>query len=307
MTLIIVFGISTVTGLLATWPLVRRITRLTKAMKEASEDHPRVNLESQSRDEIGVMARSFNQLGDRVARNFAKVARRDEVLRAHVANTSHDLAIPLTVIQHRLRRALDRVSSQAEYHGDVMAALEESAYMSSLVRNLNVSTKLEAKDIYFEPTRLDLQDLLRRVESRFFALAKMKEVEFNLATLDDPIWIDADPVLVEQALSNVVQNAVQYAPKNGHVALVVRMRQSGFLVDVLDDGPGIPPSKIDDMLSAGVRDQAVRGRNPEGLGLGLAITRQVCELHHWTLLLQNGDEGGLVVSIAGPLHAADEP
>lgn len=301
MTLAIVLGISTVTGLLIAIPIVRRISRLTAAMNSASEEHPQVSCEVDVKDELGDMARSFNELGDRVQRNIASLQRRDEVLRSHVANTSHDLAIPLTVLQHRLKRGLDLVPEDSEAKSDLAAALEESAYMASLVRNLNVSTKLEAHDLYFEPVSLDLQEILRRVESRFISLAKMKEVEFNLATLDAPIAVRADPVLVEQAISNVVQNAVQYAPRQGHVALVVHLREEGFEVRVIDDGPGIPEAVIDKMLRAGARDLNVRGRNPEGLGLGLSITRQVCELHGWTLSLRNrSPEDGLEVTLRGP-------
>lgn len=301
MTLAIVLGISTVTGLLIAIPLVRRISRLTAAMNDASETHPQVLCEVQSGDELGDMARSFNALGDRVQGTIESLQRRDEVLRSHVANTSHDLAIPLTVIQHRLKRSLDLLPDDADSKADLAAALEESAYMASLVRNLNVSTKLEAHDLYFEPIPLDLQETLRRVESRFIALAKMKEVEFNLATLDAPIPVRADPVLLEQAISNVVQNAVQYAPRQGHVALVVHLRDEGFEVRVIDDGPGIPEGVIETMLRAGARDLSVRGRNPEGLGLGLSITREVCALHGWTLALRNRTpEEGLEVTLRGP-------
>lgn len=302
--LAMVVGISTVSGLLVSWPLVRRISRLTQAMNEAKEDHPQVQAELQATDEIGDMARSFNALGDRIERKVVSLARRDEVLRGHVANTSHDLAIPLTVIQHRLRRAIDLVPESFESRADLVAALEESAYMSSLVRNLNVSTKLEAKDLYVQPIRLDLQELLRRVESRFIALAKMKDVDFNLATQDQPIWVKADPVLLEQAISNIVQNAVQYAPAKGHVALIAHLRGETFCVQVIDDGPGIPEAVLDKILNAGVRDVNVRGRNPEGLGLGLSIVRQVCDLHHWELRLKNRTpERGLDVSLTGPTES----
>lgn len=299
-TLAFVFGISTLTGLLASLPVLRRVSRLTREMGNASEEHPQVPVSLECSDELGDMARSFNQLGNRVQRNFKTLARRDEALRSHVANTSHDLAIPLTVIQHRLRRALEQCDDAAALRPDLKAALEESAYMASLVRNLNVSTKLEAQDIYFEATSLDLEELLRKVESRFLALASLREVDFNLALEGKVCWVQADPVLVEQCISNLVQNAIQYVDPRGHVAVLLSGREGRFVLRVIDDGPGIPDGLLSQVQQMGIRDKEVRGRHPEGLGLGLSIAKQVCELHHWSLELRNrSPEQGLEVQIQG--------
>lgn len=301
-TLAFVFGISTLTGLLASLPLLRRVSRLTNEMGKAREEHPQVPASLESSDELGDMARSFNQLGNRVQRNFETLARRDEALRSHVANTSHDLAIPLTVIQHRLRRALEQCDEAAPLRPDLKAALEESAYMASLVRNLNVSTKLEAQDIYFESTSMDLEELLRKIESRFLALASLREVDFNLALEGKSCWVQADPVLVEQCISNLVQNAIQYVDPRGHVAVLLSGREGRFVLRVIDDGPGIPDVLLTRVQQMGIRDKEVRGRHPEGLGLGLSIAKQVCELHQWSLELRNrSPEQGLEVQIQGAM------
>lgn len=290
-----------VTGLAIGWPLVRRIRRLTQAVEGASESGYRIEVETDSPDEIGELARAFDAVGQRVTENIDALERRDRTLKEYVANTTHDLALPVTVIQHRLHELRKTLGEDTEARELIDVALEESHYIGALVKNMNVASKLDADAHALQTHACNLNELCERVMNRHKPLAKTKKLKFFVGLPEEPLVAECDSVLVEQALSNLVQNAVQYTPRDGHVSLVLEEHNSSFRIWVKDDGPGIPPELRPRVLERDIRGDAARSRNPEGQGFGLNIARRVCELHGWTLEFED-TQVGLTVLIKGPTH-----
>jgi signal transduction histidine kinase len=115
-----------------------------------------------------------------------------------------------------------------------------------------------------------------------------------------PLTADADVTLLEQAVSNVVYNAIRHNRTGGHVALILEPRsQTRFRVRVIDDGPGIPPEQLDRVARRGERGDAARTRAPDGQGLGLDIAHRVASLHGHKLKFAESEFGGLEVEIEG--------
>ncbi|MFY0583466.1 sensor histidine kinase [Cystobacter fuscus] len=117
---------------------------------------------------------------------------------------------------------------------------------------------------------------------------------------EPPVLVLGDDILIEQAVSNVIYNAVRYNARGGHVAVVLE-REPGatFRLRVLDDGPGIPEHELPHILERHVRGDAARTRGPGGHGLGLAIASRVTVLHGWSLKLGRSEYGGLQVDFLG--------
>ena len=104
--------------------------------------------------------------------------------------------------------------------------------------------------------------------------------------------------LLEQAVSNVVYNAVRYNRAGGHVAVLLEAAEpAGVRIRVLDDGPGVPPERLARLRERGYRADEARTRNPDGQGLGLHITQRVVDAHGMTLDLHETQGGGLTVDI----------
>ncbi len=284
------------TGLGIALPIVRRLRKLSDAVRSAPDKEYRVEVELDREDEIGELARAFNATGEVVNETISDLQARDEALKAYIANTTHDLAIPLTVLQHRLRKAVESEVNE-EVQGHLNTAMEESHYMAALVKNLNVTAKLDAADLYFETHPQDLAELVERVATRHQPIADLKGVELNVA-VPESLTVECDPTLAEQAISNIVQNAIQYTPSGGHVAVVLDAVDARFELRVMDDGPGIASEVVDRVFERAVRADEARTRNPEGLGLGLAITLNVFQLHDWSIEMQSED--GLTVIVTGP-------
>lgn len=270
-------------GMLVAFPIVRRIRRLEDAVRRAHRDEFSVDLGGS--DEINALADAFGE-------TLAAVRAREKALEEYIGNTTHDLAIPLTVLQHRLRKLAATHDTE-----DVRVALEESHYIAALIANMRASAKLESPDALDLGHEVDLVEIVERVVGRHLPIAQQKGVELNHAVPGEPMVARGEPTLVEQALSNLVQNAVQYNVRGGHVSVLLEPHGAGFELIVADDGPGIPEPLRERVLERGVRADAARSRNQDGQGFGLAIVRRVAELHGWRLELAH--EGGLTVYLRG--------
>ena len=147
-------------------------------------------------------------------------------------------------------------------------------------------------------------------------MARQKDVEVGFAVPEEALVARADLTLVEQAVSNLVHNAVRYTPDGGHVAVLLdaaeaadssadrgldRDADRGFRLRVVDDGPGIAPEDLERLTQRDARADEARSRYPEGQGIGLHIARQVAERHGWTLELGPSEHGGLEAVLAGQL------
>lgn len=289
-------------GLMIGLPLVRRIRKLTRAVDAAPERGWRIDEQLAARDELGDLARAFDATGARVASTIDALERRDATLKDYISNTTHDLAIPLTVLQHRLR-AIQRAERRGEAAAreDVDAALEESHYIASLIANMSAAAKLDAGQTHMARHEVRLDELVARVAGRQAPIAELKGIELNWGAPPEPVVLMGDSVLLEQALSNLAQNAVQYNDAGGHVSVLLEVTGGGFEVTVADDGPGVPAEALEAILERGARGDDARNRNPGGSGFGLSITQRVCDLHGLDLSIESAQGEGFLVRISGPL------
>jgi signal transduction histidine kinase len=179
------------------------------------------------------------------------------------------------------------------------AALEEAHYLGALIRNLAAAARLEAGEPMLSRHEVDLCGIVDRVFSRHAPIARERGVELAHAVPETPLLVHADSTLIEQALGNLVHNAVRYNQRGGHVAIVLEEDSERFVVRVKDDGPGIPAEELAHVSERRFRGGEARARRSTGLGLGLHIVRDVAERHGWSLRFESPPEGGLEVTLSG--------
>lgn len=293
------------TGAIIAAPLVRRIRRLTEVVVadplHAISDHDAAARELRTGDEIGALARALEARTTQVKETIAELQARDQTLKEYISNTTHDLAIPLTVLQHRLMGLKDATSRGEAADVEVIErALEESHYIAALIANMSAAAKLDAGRAHTTRHPVNLGELVERVAARHQPIAAQKDVEINWAAPDDLIVL-GDSTLIEQAVSNLVQNAIQYHGGGGHVAIVADHADGGrFELRVLDDGPGVDEATLPRLTERGVRADASRTRNPGGQGFGLSIALRVFDAHAWRFDMTSPPGEGLTNIITGP-------
>lgn len=289
-------------AVLAGGPVVRRIRRLTHAIADAREGESPV-LDLGGTDEVADLARAFHAKQQKLLQQMEELQRRDRALSEHLANTMHDVMIPLTVLEGHLMGLRGRSAADADRGDPVLAAaIEETHYIATLMTNLDAWARLDAGDHSLAHERVDLGLLVERVVARHQPVARERGVELAHAVPDEPVTSTGDETLLERAVGNLVHNAVRHNRRGGHVAVTLESTGAGFELRVLDDGPGMTPDDAQRMLARGVAKDIARSR--AGHGLGLSIIARAAQLHGLRLEFRHPDAGGLEVVLTPDAGAA---
>jgi two-component system sensor histidine kinase KdpD len=234
-----------------------------------------------------------------------ELSRETEKLQAAVLNSlSHDLRTPLASVSGALSSLLD---GEVRYDDGTRRALLETAKegadrLTHLVRNLLDMTRVEAGALTLRKEPGDIEDLVGAALAQLGARGHEREVEFDIPP--DLPSVPMDFALMTQALSNVLDNALKYAPAGSPVRIEARVAGGEVHVSVADRGPGIPESELTRIFDKFHR--AERPADGAGLGLGLAISRGIVEAHDGRIWAANHREGGAVITFALP-YVLGEP
>lgn len=287
-----------VVALFAAGPIVGRVRQLTEAVRRigsGSEEQIHVD----GNDEIAELGAAFEQSRETIQSQLASLRDREAALRNYIANTTHDVMLPLSVLQGHLVSLQRRIEAGETLDAKAMVpSIEESQYLGSLLHNLNAAARLEATEGLAHQDAVDLNRLVERATDRHKPIATRKKISLEVAVPEDVVELRGDLTLLEQALGNLVQNAVRYNRAGGHVAVVLNGRTGAWTLEVIDDGPGIPEGERMKALEPSFRGNDARTRHPHGMGLGLHIANDVAKRHGLRLALRETDGGGLTVSLA---------
>ena len=283
---------------------VARIRALAAGVRDAAAKRYETSVPVTGRDEISELGHAFNDASAVVRAHVAEVERREKALRDFVAHTTHDVALPLSVLlSHVTRLRQDTTGGAAQE--TVAAIAQETQYISSLLANLEAVARLEADAALHERHPVDLVTLVERVSVRHQGVASSHGVDLNHSAPEGTVWVTGDVTLIEQAVNNLVHNAIQYNRTGGHVAVVLDTQGGHFTVRVSDDGPGVTEADLSRLGESRFRSEEARSRRPNGMGLGLSIAKDVARRHAFTLTLGHRPEGGFEAVLCGPLRPQD--
>jgi signal transduction histidine kinase len=231
----------------------------------------------------------------------AAVARPLSKLLQHLDDVTHDLRTPISSLQIAIEQAADAASDAASrelLHG----ALKDVVYLGALTANLRLASQLrEGWDPRAARAKVDLGEVVERVAARARILARRGGIALDVARPDEAVHAACDPVAAEQAIGNVIDNAVAYGDRGGHVAVVLERTGDGFTLCIEDDGPGVAPKELPRLGERTFRSDEARARDPRGSGLGLAITAEVCARCGWSLAFEPASPRGLRVTMRGQI------
>jgi len=284
-------------ALIAAGPIVRRVRQLTESVRRVGgpDEEP---IAVGGNDELTELGRAFEQSRRTIQEQLSSLRDREAALRNYIANTTHDVMLPLSVLQGHLVALQQRIEAGDTLTGDaVVPSIEEAQYLGSLLHNLNAAARLEATEGLPHEHEVDLNRLVERVVDRHRPVAKRKNIELEAGVPESIVRSVGDLTLLEQALGNLVQNAVRYNHAGGHVAVVLRRVATSWTLEVIDDGPGIPEAERARVVEPSFRGSEARTRHPHGMGLGLHIVNDVARRHRLALELDETPGGGLTARL----------
>jgi signal transduction histidine kinase len=259
----------------AAWRVIRPLRRLSAKADAFGHDIDVKPLEEEGPLEVRRAARAFNLMQERVSRSMSDRTRT-------LAAISHDLRTPLT------RMRLQLQSEQSELKRDML--LRDVDLMQSMVTSalafLSGSFNQEEKEW------VDLGALLSTLSDEY-------EDRGANVTYDGPqhMRFFCRPNAISRALTNLVDNAIHYGDT---ISIVASETTDAIIVDVMDDGPGIPQDKVQEVIEPFVRLDASRSNRPGSVGLGLSIVKEVVSAHFGTLELIQRPPKGLIARLSFP-------
>ncbi|WWW17900.1 HAMP domain-containing sensor histidine kinase [Nocardia vulneris] len=253
--------------------ITRPLREMTAAAKRMAQGDYTRRVRASSRDEVGQLAEAFNQMA-------ADLAAADQQRRDLIANVSHELRTPITALSAVLENLVDGVSEPDPK--TLRTALAQTERLSRLVSELLDLSSIEAGAFPLDREKLAVAPLFAEVvaEAEVAAAALGRGVYFTSHVQPSAATVFADRARLHQVLLNLLDNAARHGPAGGEVRVTARRLPGELVIEVADDGPGIPRAD-----RARVFDRFTRGGRTDGggTGLGLAISRWVVDLHGGTI------------------------
>ena len=295
-------GFTLIVGLLLSRRISRPLTDLTAATRAVATGDLDVCVPTHYPGEMGELATAFNDMAQ-------DLARADALRRNLTVDVAHELRTPLSVIRGKLEGVLDGVYPATAEH--LEPVLEETELLTHLVEDLRLLTLAEAGQLPLEKRPMDVGDLLRDAQVNFGPQASDRGVTLALNLPSELPEVMADWRRVTQVLGNLLTNALRYTPEGGCVTLsatvalspvgapVGEVRESeppsplggagvGMVeVTVADTGAGISPEDMPYIFERFWRGEKSRSRVGGETGLGLAIARQLVEMHGGTICAES--------------------
>ncbi|MDO5601730.1 MAG: HAMP domain-containing sensor histidine kinase, partial [Oscillospiraceae bacterium] len=256
---------------LFSWLFTRPVSRLSKAARQMAQGDYAVALPPAGRDEIGVLTDDFNRMA-------VEVARTDRLQKDLVANISHDLRTPLTLMKGYAETIRDLTGEDREKRNEQLGIIiDESDRLSGLVNSVLELSRLEAGTEKPEPVEFDLCDFCEELTYRYTDLCEKHGYTLRLDIPPQERLVWADPALMQRVLHNLLSNAFAHIGPDNEIVLSVRDVPAGVRVTVEDHGKGIAPQDADRVFQRYYRARSDNGK--PGAGLGLSIVRAILESH----------------------------
>jgi heavy metal sensor kinase len=289
-------GIPLALGLAAAggWWIARRALRPVSLMVEQAREITERSsgfrlLVPHPEDELGVLARAFNELLERL----------DGALRAQrrfMADASHELRTPVSVVRTAAEVTLERETrAEPEYREALGVVAEHARRLGRMVDDMLTLARADANGMQVELADLYLDELLAECVRDAAVLARERGVQVLCANAPERPF-RGDERLLRQMLMNLLDNAISHTPRDGRVEACLSADEGVVEIAVSDGGPGVPPEDRERIFERFVRVDAARSR-AGGAGLGLPIARCIAEAHWGTLsLARSGPEGSTFIA-----------
>jgi heavy metal sensor kinase len=223
-------------------------------------------------DELERLSIALNHMIQRLDEAF-------QYSRRFMADASHELRTPLTVLRGELESCIQEPTPAPEWRERLASALEEVERLAGIVEGLFAISRLDAGEAAAEWVKLDLARLAAATADQMSLLAEDKNIQVTCAATE-PVWVEGDQARLKQVVVNLLDNAIKYTLNGGVVGLTVNANHSKAVLEVTDNGIGIPAEALPRVFDRFFRVDKARSRELGGAGLGLSIVKSICTAHH---------------------------
>lgn len=258
---------------------LKPVDQIGKTALEIEETDLSRRIPVTTKDELGRLSSTLNQMIDRLERAFNRQQQ-------FTGDASHELRTPLSVIEAESTLALQRDRSDKEYRQSLETIAQEAKHMAVIIDQLLALARADsgkAKPVF---TEVNLGQVIDEVVSDIDVLCREKGLDLSVGEVVD-LKVSGDAGMLRQLFVNLLSNAIRYTEIGGKVSVSMRGEGRTAVVDITDTGIGIPQEEIPHVFERFYRVDKARSRAEGGSGLGLAICKHIAEAHGGTIEVQS--------------------
>lgn len=281
---------SSIAGALYARRVVKPIETITAAATALRTGDREARTKLQGNDEISVLGATFDEMADAIEADR-------QLERRLTADVAHELRTPLQAIQATVEAMQDGVLPADEEH--LGTVRNETVRLARLADAILELTRLERGSLPFEMRQLDLAVPVRAAVDAVEALIESRGLTLSV-DIADGVTVRGDSDRLQQAVGNLLSNAARYTPGDGRIEVRVSRDDAGALVEVSDNGIGIAEEDLNQVFSRFWRADSARATATGGLGIGLAVTKEIVERHRGTIGVESAWGSGTRFTIRLP-------
>jgi signal transduction histidine kinase len=278
--LVVAFIIGVVTFFIITGS----ISKITSVVKRFKEGDYSARIEGKVKGDLGMLSSTFNEMADVIVGNFDKLAATDKFRQELIANVSHDLRTPLSILQGYVETLMIKKDEllQADKEKYLAIVHNNIKKLSGLVDQLFQYAKLEANLVKPEKEPFLVNELVSDIVITYHLKATEKNIRLNIETPTNLPPVFADIALTERVFQNLLDNAFKFTPAGGSITIYLSETNGGIWVQVSDTGIGIAPEDQSYIFER-YKQLITHDTLKKGMGIGLAIVKKILELHQTSI------------------------
>ena len=288
-------------SLFVIWWFTRSLRRIQYMVKSFESGDLSARVEVKQQDELGALSQSINRMADTIVRNLEELRQVNTLRKELIANVSHDLRTPLSIIHGYVETLNIKKDTLTEEQRQkyINIILNSANKLKHLVNDLFELTKLEARQIQPHYEVFALQELLQDIAVKYQMMAQEKSLSLETRLDQSTVLVKADLAMIERVMQNLLDNALKFTPPEGTIHINAMQDHDQVKIAVSNTGSAI--EKEEQQL---IFDRYFMGKNPKysGSGLGLAIVKNILEIHHSEIQLQSSPEEGTTFFFSLPLY-----
>jgi len=304
---VVLFGTiaAVIIALVVAYFVSRSITLPIRQMKETARQIAKGDFSKRvrikSKGELGELAESLNTMADELQQKMENLKRLDRVRTDFVANVSHELKTPLTLIKGYVETLQSEAIDDRKKSGKFISIIKKhSDRLGYMIDDLLSLSELELSRDCVNRTEFDLKEVVDEISLGFGRALTEKKQTLTVNTQGDDFSIQADRNKIEQVFANLIDNAVKYTKESGLIEILLCDQGRTIDVTVQDNGIGIPKEHRDRVFERFYRVDKARSKELGGTGLGLSIVKHIVLAHKGEIVIESEPNRGTKVSVTFP-------
>ena len=271
--------VSTILGLLAIWLITNKLNIIVSGIQQFQSGNLKARIPVNNNNELDTIGLVFNEMADTISKNIQELKETDEFRKELISNVSHDLRTPVASIQGYAETLILKKDTIEDYEQIKYLQIIYSSCdrLKNLVSELFELSKLQTNQIKLNPETFSISELVSDIANKYRMISQKKGVSINTFIPKDLPMIEADILLIDRVLQNLIDNAIKFCKDGDYININIIPNVPGKVeITISDSGEGISKDELPFIF-----ERYYKGRKyTDSTGLGLAIVKKIIDLHH---------------------------